>query len=180
MEITRNIRLNHVCESDSIAPLRCPKRRIRVLHSVGHLLRGGIETWLYQMIQRLDASHFEHHVLVRTGEKESFTEAYGQAGARVLPCLDYRNPAKYASNLHLVIKQNGPFDILHVHGSNPNGLVALLLAKPLGIPTAIVHSHNDVRPLLESRGLAYRSYVAHYRRCGFWKTYRCNGRRWSS
>lgn len=135
------------------------KPRIRILHSVGHLLRGGIETWLYQVLQRLDVDCFEHHVLVRTDKKEPFTEAFEQAGIRVLPCLNYGNPTKYASNLRRVVRHNGPYDILHVHGSNPNGLLALLLAKPLGIPVRIVHSHNDVRPLLEARGFAYKLYV---------------------
>jgi glycosyltransferase involved in cell wall biosynthesis len=136
-----------------------PKPRIRVLHSVGHLLRGGIEMWLYQMLQKFNADRFEHHVLVRTEKEEPFTAAFRQAGFRVLPCLNYSNPVKYKANLRRVIKQNGPYDVLHVHGSNPNGLLALMFAKGLGIPATIVHSHNDVRPMLEKRGLAYRSYV---------------------
>jgi glycosyltransferase involved in cell wall biosynthesis len=136
-----------------------PKQPIRVLHSVGHLLRGGIEMWLYQVLQRLDASRFENHILVRTDKEESFTKAFQRAGFRVLPCLNYNNPVKYRANLRSVIEQNGPYDVLHVHGSNPNGLLALLFAKSLGIPARIVHSHNDVRPLLKSRGVAYRAYV---------------------
>jgi glycosyltransferase involved in cell wall biosynthesis len=132
-------------------------RPIRVLHSVGHLLRGGIEMWLYQTIKKLD--RFEHHILVRTGKEEPFTQAFQQIGARVLPCVNYANPMKYAVNLSRIVHENGPYDILHVHGSNPNGLLALLLAKQIGIPSTIVHSHNDVRPLLETRGAPYRSYV---------------------
>ena len=146
-------------QSDRVAFPPNSKPRIRILHSVGHLLRGGIEMWLYQMLQRLDCDRFEHHVLVRTAEEEPFTAAFREVGIRVLPCLNHNNPAKYASNLRRVVAQNGPYDILHVHGSNPNGLFALLLAKALGISTRIVHSHNDVRPLLKSRGIVYKSYV---------------------
>src|SRR5438477_11490372 len=80
------------------------RRRIRVLHSVGHLLRGGIETWLYQMLQRMDAHRFEHHVLVRTDREEPFTAAFRQAGFRVLPCLNYTNPFKYRFNFRRVIE----------------------------------------------------------------------------
>jgi glycosyltransferase involved in cell wall biosynthesis len=132
---------------------------IRVLHSVGHLLRGGIEMWLYQVLQRFDASRFEHHVLVRTEQREPFTEDFQRAGFRVLPCLNYNNPVKYRANLRSIIQENGAYDVLHVHGSNPNGLLALLFAKSLGIPATVVHSHNDVRPLLKSRGVPYRAYV---------------------
>ncbi|HSS98138.1 MAG TPA: glycosyltransferase [Terriglobales bacterium] len=141
------------------SPAGLSQHSIRVLHSVGHLLRGGIETWLYQVLQRLDPSHFEHHVLVRTDKKEPFTEDFQRAGFRVLPCLNYNNPVKYRANLRSIIRRNGPYDVLHVHGSNPNGLLALVFAKSLGIPATMVHSHNDVRPLLKSRGLPYRIYV---------------------
>ena len=137
-----------------------PRRPIRIVHSVGHLLRGGIEMWLYQMIKAFDADRFEHHVLVRTDKEEPFTRAFQQAGIRVLPCLNYGNPLKYRLNLRRVIETNGPYDVLHVHGSNPNGLLALLFAKNLGIPASIVHSHNDLSPFLKTCGMPYRAYVA--------------------
>src|SRR5215813_10978712 len=123
-------------------------RPVRILHSVGHLLRGGIEMWLYQMIRRLD--QYEHHVLVRTAEEEPFTAGFREIGVRVLSCLNYANPPKYFKNLRAVVQQNGPYDILHVHGSNPNGLLAMFFAKRLGIPSTLIHSHNDLSPLLES------------------------------
>jgi glycosyltransferase involved in cell wall biosynthesis len=151
------IREQHLAGQGARTASNNHERPIRILHSVGHLLRGGIEMWLYQMIKKLD--RYEHHVLVRTDREEPFTEDFRQIGARVVPCLNYNNPVKYASNLRKVIGDNGPYDILHVHGSNPNGLLALLLAKPLGIPATVVHSHNDLSPLLKTRGLAYRSYV---------------------
>jgi glycosyltransferase involved in cell wall biosynthesis len=138
-------------------------RPIRVLHSVGHLLRGGIETWLYQTIKKL--TQFEHHILVRTDKEEPFTAAFREIGARVVPCANYTNPVRYAINFNRVVQENGPYDILHVHGSNPNGLLAMLLAKQLGIPATIVHSHNDVRPLLATRSAAYGSYVALTMQC---------------
>jgi len=138
-------------------------RPIRILHSVGHLLRGGIEMWLYQTIRKL--TQFDHHVLVRTDKEEPFTAAFREIGARVVPCANYGNPVRYGINFNRVIHENGPYDILHVHGSNPNGLLALLLAKQLGIPATIVHSHNDVRPLLATRGTAYGSYVALTMQC---------------
>ena len=142
-----------------MAAVQNPKPRIRVLHSIGHLLRGGIETWLYQMLQRFDSDRYEHHILVRTDKEEPFTQAFRQAGFRVLPCLNYGNPVKYKANFRRVVEQNGPYDILHVHGSNPNGLMALMFARQVGISATIVHSHNDVQPLLENRGTAYRTYV---------------------
>jgi glycosyltransferase involved in cell wall biosynthesis len=134
-------------------------KKIRVLHSVGHLLRGGIENWLFQTLTRQPRNTFEHHVLVRTSEDEAFSNAFRQAGIPVLVCTDFHNPIRYAHNLKRLIRTHGPYDILHVHGSSFSGLLTLLLAKHFGIGRTIVHSHNDVRPLLKDSGIFYGLYV---------------------
>ena len=132
--------------------------RIRVLHVMGHLLRGGIEIWLYQMIKRLDPAHFAHHILVRTADEEPFTETFRQAGVRVIPCLNYKNPVRFAINFAQVLRDNGPYDIVHIHGSSLSGLTCLLTGRLFGVRRLIVHSHNDIEPLLEASRPAYRLY----------------------
>ena len=136
-----------------------PVAKVRVLHSVGHLLRGGIENWLFQTLTRQPSSLFEHHVLVRTSQEEAFSKAFRNAGIPVLTCTSFRNPIRYARELQGLIREHGPYDILHVHGSSFSGLLTLLLAKHLGIRRTIVHSHNDVRPLLKDSGFLYGCYV---------------------
>ena len=138
------------------APLE--NARIRVLHIMGHLLRGGIETWLYQMIQRLDPSCFSHHILVRTAEEEPFTDSFRQAGVRVIPCLHFKNPVLFARNFIQAVSQNGPYDVAHIHGTSFSGLLCLLLSKALGGCSVIVHSHNDIGPLLQTSSPHYRLY----------------------
>ncbi len=134
-------------------------RPVRVLHAVGHLLRGGIEKWLYQTLPPQLSSDCEHHILVRTTEDEPFTAAFREAGIPVLVCPNYTNPFQYAADFKKLVRINGPYDILHVHGSSFSGLLALSLAKSVGIPKTIVHSHNDVRPHLQERGLLYGAYA---------------------
>jgi glycosyltransferase involved in cell wall biosynthesis len=140
---------------------------VRTLHSVGHLLRGGIEKWLFQALTAQLSRQYEHHVLVRTPHEEAFTSAFRAAGIPVFVCSNFTNPIRYALDLRRLIKEHGPYDILHVHGSSFSGLLTLALAKPMGIRKTIVHSHNDVRPLLRGRGYLYRAYVA-----GVLKVYR--------
>jgi hypothetical protein len=114
--------------------LKAPNRingRIRILHSLGHLVQGGIETWLYQTIKTLQTEEFEHHVLVRTAKNESFTDAFKEVGVTVIPCLSYQNPIRYALNLRRVVREHGPYNILHVNGSNPNCLVPFCLPNIL-------------------------------------------------
>ena len=140
---------------------------LRVLHSVGHLLRGGIEKWLFQTLTAQLSQQCEHHVLVRTPKEEAFTSAFRAAGIPVFVCSNFTNPIHYARDFKRLIEEHGPYDILHVHGSSFSGLLTLALAKPMGIGKIIVHSHNDVRPLLKGRGYIYRAYVA-----GVMKAYR--------
>ena len=140
------------------APVSGERARVRVLHVMGHLLRGGIETWLYQMIRRLDPLHFSHHILVRTAEEEPFTDSFRQAGVRVIPCLHFMDPVRFAWNFVRVVRQNGPYDIVHIHGSSLSGLFCLLLARAVGFDAVIVHSHNDISPLLATSSPLYRAY----------------------
>ncbi|HEY0784413.1 MAG TPA: glycosyltransferase [Acidobacteriaceae bacterium] len=138
---------------------QAPQGSVRVLHSVGHLLRGGIETWLYQTLPVLLSRGFEHHVLVRTAEEEPFTAEFREAGIPVLACPRFTNPFHYLQDLKKVVAEHGPYDILHVHGSSLSGLLTLALARVSGIPRTVVHSHNDVRFLLKTRSVVYRAYV---------------------
>ncbi len=131
----------------------------RVLHCVGHLLRGGIEMGLFNLLTFHTAGRGNHHLLVRTAEEEAFTSAFRDAGMPVLSCVNFRNPLRYALELRKLIRENGPYDILHVHGSSFSGLLTLLLAKWCGVPWRIVHSHNDVRPTLGELSWLNRVYI---------------------
>src|SRR5260370_14124180 len=82
------------------------RSRIRVLHSVGHLNRGGIETWLYQLASRMDRGRFEHHVLVRTTKEEPFTKAFRDAGVRVIPCVGVSSPVTFYRNWKRLLREN--------------------------------------------------------------------------
>ena len=136
-----------------------PLRKTRILHCVGHLLRGGIEMGLFNLLTSDSGRAFEHHVLVRTAKEEAFTAEFRAAGIPVHACTSYRNPVRYALDLRKLVQQSGPYDILHVHGSSFSGLLTLAFAKWCGIRWKVVHSHNDVRPPLANAGRVGRGYV---------------------
>ena len=144
--------------SGRVTPL-ASRPRLRVLHSVGHLSRGGIENWLYEVVRRLDPERYEHHVLVWTAEQEAFTADFIRAGARIHAISGHMNPFGFARRFRAILDQSGPFDILHTHGTQFHGFV-MLLAKVGGIKVRIAHSHTDIRPVLREAGRAYRAYAA--------------------
>jgi glycosyltransferase involved in cell wall biosynthesis len=135
------------------------RRPVRVLHCVGHLARGGIENWLFQLVQRLGRDRYEHHVVVWTDEEEAFTAQFRAAGVRVLPCAGHTNPLRLRREVSRIVRDHGPYDVLHTHGSHGHAF-AMLFAAAAGIRARVAHSHTDVRPVLRGAGAGYRLYAA--------------------
>ena len=135
------------------------RRPVRVLHCVGHLARGGIESWLYQMVQRLDALRFRHDVIVWTAEEEAFTAQFRAAGVGVRPIAGHGDPLRLRREIARIVRDHGPYDLLHTHGSHGHAFV-MLFAALAGIRARVAHSHTDVRPVLRGAGPGYRLYAA--------------------
>lgn len=140
-------------------PITPGRAKIRILHSVGHLSRGGIEMWLYGVVCRLRFPQFEHHVMVWTVAEEAFTEEFRAAGVHVHALPSHTNPLRFAMAFRKLIASSGPFDVLHTHGTQFHGFV-LALGKLAGIPVRIAHSHTDIVPVLRQSSLLYRAYAA--------------------
>lgn len=140
--------------------------QIRVLHALGQLQRGGIETWIYHLAQRLKPYGIDCHVLTRTAGAEPYTQDFLDAGITLLPCPGERNPPLYFKNLRQIIHEHGPYDILHSHGPSVSTIQLSLYARLLGVPSVLLHSHSDPRPLLKNANLGYRLYRRSFVRLG--------------
>jgi glycosyltransferase involved in cell wall biosynthesis len=115
----------------------------KVLTAIGGLNRGGAETWLLNMVKRIDHSKFQMDVLVDSADPYAYTPEFLAAGCRILPCIGYRNPWQYYRNLKRLYAEYGPYDIIHSHVHYYSGVV-LTIGRRLGIPVRIVHSHPEV------------------------------------
>jgi glycosyltransferase involved in cell wall biosynthesis len=122
-------------------------RKIKVLTSIGELNRGGAETWLRDMVTRIDQDRFQMDVLVGSNEPYAYTPDFLGAGCRILPCLYHRQPWRYARNLQRLYTEHGPYDILHSHVHYYSG-VDLTIGQWLDIPVRIAHVHPavDLKP----------------------------------
>jgi len=135
----------------------CP---VRVLHSLGQLQRGGIETWLFHLAQRMNHKGIDSHLLTRTTQDEPYTDDFRKAGILLLPCLGEKNPLRYFLNFRRIVREHGPYDVLHSHGPSISSVQLSLYARLLGIPSVLLHGHNDNRKLLATKGRMHRLYVA--------------------
>ena len=125
--------------------------RIRVLHIVGGMGRGGVETWLLHVLRHIDRERFQMDFLVHTVEPCPYDNQIRALGSQILPCLRPQRPWSYARNFRRILAACGPYQIVHSHVHHYSGYT-LRLAQRAGTPIRIAHSHNDVSPQDTSPG----------------------------
>ncbi|WP_414577515.1 glycosyltransferase family 1 protein [Anabaena sp. CCY 9402-a] len=119
------------------------QRPIRILHVVGGMVRGGIETWLMHILRHIDRDRFQMDFLVHTTETCPYDDEIRNLGSQIIPCpLQRWYPWSYAANLKRIFCEFGAYDIVHSHVHHFSGYI-LNLAKQAGVPVRIAHSHND-------------------------------------
>lgn len=114
--------------------------RMRILHVLGGLNRGGAESWLVQILRHINRTKYQFDFLVHTEQPCAYDDEVRALGARVIPCLSPSNPIRYARNFLRMLRTMGPFDCVHSHVHRFSGYV-LMLARLAGVPIRIAHSH---------------------------------------
>jgi len=116
----------------------CKRGKIRVLQVVGGMVRGGVETWLVQVLRGIDRDRFKLDFLVHTEQPCAYDAEVRRLGSRIIPCLHPSRPFRYVRNLKKILCENGPYDIVHSHLYLFSGLV-LRTAEKSGVPIRISH-----------------------------------------
>lgn len=124
---------------------------IRILHVVGGMNRGGIETWLMHILRHIDRDRFQMDFLVHTTSNCAYDREILSLGSQIIPCCQPSKPWLYALNFRRILREYGPYDIVHSHVHHFSGYV-LRLAKLAGVPLRIAHSHIDSSALEANRG----------------------------
>jgi glycosyltransferase involved in cell wall biosynthesis len=130
---------------------------MRILHVLRKLDRGGVETWLIQVLRHIDRQKYQMDFLVHTTDPGAYDEEVRALGARIIPCLNPSNPLQYAFNFRRVLREHGPYDVVHSHVHHYSGYV-LMLAAMAEVKVRIAHSHTSAPEL--SPGIVRRAYLA--------------------
>jgi glycosyltransferase involved in cell wall biosynthesis len=131
----------------------------RILHVVGSMNRGGVETWLMHVLRRNDSQRYQMDFLVHTDESGAYDAEARAHGSRIIHCPHASRPASYAINLRKILRQYGPYDVVHSHVHHYSGYVLRLACRD-GVPMRIAHSHLDTAPTDIRAGLLRRTYLA--------------------
>jgi glycosyltransferase involved in cell wall biosynthesis len=132
-------------------------RPLRILHVVGGMVRGGIETWLMHVLRTLDRSQYQIDILVHDESTGHYDEEVQALGVRLIPCLHPEKPWIYGPEFKRILREYGPYDIVHSNVHHYSGYI-LRLAAQAGVPARIAHSHNDTTPLQRHASLRRRVY----------------------
>jgi glycosyltransferase involved in cell wall biosynthesis len=118
--------------------------RRKILHIVGGMTRGGVETWLMHVLRNIDRREFELHFLVASEQEMAYDQEILSLGGRLHRGARPRNPRRYAEQFRRVNSAYGPFTAVHSHVYWYSGFVSQL-GHRAGIPVRIAHSHSASR-----------------------------------
>lgn len=131
---------------------------IRILHVLKGMNPGGIETWLMHVLRHIDLQRYCFDFLTTTDAPCTYDDEIRSLGCRLIPCMRPHSPPHFAWNFLHLIREYGPFDVLHSHVHHYSGY-ACMLGKMAGIKVRIAHSHSDARPIEARAGFARRGYL---------------------
>jgi len=134
-------------------------KSIRILHVVGGMARGGVETWLMHILRHIDRDRFQMDFVVHTEKPCPYDDEARVLGSKIIPCLSPSKPWLYGRNFKRILREYGPYDIVHSHVHHFSGYV-LYLAKQAGVPVRIAHSHNDTSAIDAKAGLHRQLYLS--------------------
>ncbi len=130
---------------------------MKILHVLGKLDRGGVETWLVQILRNIDRSKYQMDFVVHTTMPGAYDDEVRALGSKIIPCLKPSSPIRYARNFRRILREHGPYDVVHSHVHHYSGYV-LALAAVFGVRRRIAQSHNDTRGISSRATLVRKVY----------------------
>ncbi len=117
-----------------------PRARPRVLHVIGSLTLGGIETWLMQMLRHRDDFAVEHEVMVTKDDPGAYEAEARRLGVTIHKLPIGSQKLAWIRQFRHYLMDHGPFDAVHSHIYLTSAAV-LAAAKAEGVPIRIAHCH---------------------------------------
>lgn len=102
-------------------------KQYRILHIVGSMNRGGIETWLMHVLRHIDRQQYHMDFLVHTDQPGAYDDEVRELGSNIISCpLDRKRPWLYASRFKRILRECGPYDVVHSHAYFFTGFILSL------------------------------------------------------
>lgn len=116
-------------------------KKIRVLHFELDSVRGGIESFLYNLYSQTDKEKFQFE-FVTSAHTAALENEFVQMGAIIHHISSYSNIFKYVSDIKKILSQD--YDVVHIHKNSAANIIPIILCKRCKVKNIIVHSHNTL------------------------------------
>lgn len=113
---------------------------IRIAQIVGKWLGGGVEAVIMNYYRNIDKSKVQFDFICDEDSTCIPYEEIEKLGGKVIIIPPYQKPIKYHKELKKVLKENN-YKIVHSH-INTLSVFPLFVAKRVGVPVRIAHSHS--------------------------------------
>lgn len=117
---------------------------IRVLHEDVLMDPGGIEALLMNVYRHIDRSKVQFDFMVHRPQRTFYEDEIEKLGGHIYKTPKFSPlPGQYQKFMHSVediLRAHPEYKVIHAHAEL--NLWPLMVAKKLGIPTRIAHSHN--------------------------------------
>ena len=123
---------------------------LRVLHVNFGIERGGIETWLVQLIRHFNPDRYRFALAYHRGRSMGMQAELCNLGVDLHQLPRPHSPLTFVAAFRHLLRTAGPFDVVHTHVNFPGMLMRA--AAQEGIPIRIVQSH--LSPELMTPGLS--------------------------
>ena len=111
---------------------------IRVLQVFAALDSGGVSNFVMNLYREMDTEQIQFDFAMTAGEKSLYDDEVLSRGGRIF----YFDTTKdVTTNLRRILREEGPFQVVHSHVFFYSGLV-LAEAKKAKVPIRIAHAHN--------------------------------------
>ncbi len=119
---------------------------VKVLHTLGALNPGGVETWLRQIVKHMEAGRIEFTFCTFGSQPGIYDDEVERLGVRIIRCPKTSNLLSFRKHFRRILRE-GRYHAIHSHVHLFSGLI-LRWANAEGVPIRIAHSHTtrDDRP----------------------------------
>lgn len=119
--------------------------KVKVLHVFEYFSQGGIENFVMNVFRNIDREKYEFYFAFINRTKGYFDDEAKKLGGKICYfASEEKSFSNYKQSLSQIIKEFGPFDVIHSHMYYFSGYI-LKVAKKNGVPIRIAHSHETTK-----------------------------------
>lgn len=143
-------------------------KKIRILHVVGAMNRGGTETMLMNIYRKIDHEYVQFDFISYSQDEAHYDQEIELLGGRVIRLTNTSSMIQ----VYQAIQAYGPFAAVHAHTLFHSGL-SMLAGQWAGVPIRIAHAHTTLddgqhimkKPYTKLMRMIIRKYSTHFLAC---------------